>query len=80
MHVYTHHASDTPIRLSLVVGFAGLDVPVEPAGVGVLPGRLTAVLILWVCEYRQVLRMLAHENVNICKRIKHPVQYTCPNV
>ena len=40
VHGVTHAArgaSNRTIRLSLVVRFAGLDVPVEPAGVGVLP-------------------------------------------
>ena len=39
VHGDTHAArgaSNRPIRLSLVVRFAGLDVAVEPAGVGVL--------------------------------------------
>ena len=30
-------ASNRPIRLSLVVRLAGLDVAVEPAGISVLP-------------------------------------------
>ena len=59
VHGDTHAArgaSNRPIRLSLVVRFAGLDVPVEPAGVGVLPRCLRRFEFLWVVQDRQVLR------------------------
>ena len=49
-----------------MVGLAGLEVPVEPAGVGVLSGGLAAFGILRVREDRQVLRMMVQQHVNKC--------------
>ena len=46
------HASNATIRLSLMVGLAGLDVPVEPTGVSVLTGCLAVLVIRRVGEDR----------------------------
>ena len=59
-----------------MVGLAGLDVPIEPAGVSVLAGGLAAFVIRRVCEDRQVLRRLAHQHDNMGKCAKPHMQYT----
>ena len=58
MHGDTHAARDAsnrPIRLSLVVRLAGLDIAIVPAGIRVLSTDLVALVLLRVVEDRQLL-------------------------
>ena len=49
-------SSEAPVGLGLVVGLSGLDEPVVPPSVGVLPAGTAAALLLGVAEDRQLLR------------------------
>ena len=50
-----HSSSEAPVRLRLVIRFAGLDKAVVPAGIRILPRGVAAPLLLGVGEDRQLL-------------------------
>ena len=71
-------SSEALVGLSLVVGLSGLDEPVVPPSVGVLPAGTAAALLPGVAEDRQLLRCRKRAvATSIVLRVMH-MQY--PNI